>query len=229
MELMQLEMFVAVVEEGSVGKAAGRVHRTQPAVSLGVGKLEAEFGGPVLDRSSRTQGYRPTPMGEIVYEYASRILGLRNELSALVKEGARSTGELRIGASGAAGLARTAELAAMFRERYPEVRITVFADLAENVLRELMERKLDVALLSSLPVGAESKSDLIASQLMAESGRTRLWSVERRVGRSHFAQLFAEMLRSAPSRGVVAEHGHERARRVARRTRGLRPALRPAK
>jgi DNA-binding transcriptional LysR family regulator len=228
-ELMQLEMFVAVVEERGVVKAARRVHRTQPAVSLAIGKLEAEFGGPVLDRSSRTQGYRPTALGEVVYEYASRILGLRNELSALVKEGAQSTGELRIGASGAAGLARTAELAAMFRERYPEVRITVFADLAESVLRELMERKLDVALLSSLPVGAQSKGDLIASQLMAESGRTRLWAVERRVGRSHFAQLFAEMLRSAPSGPVVAEHGRKRARRMARRTRGLRPALRPAK
>lgn len=229
MELMQLEMFVAVVEEGSVGKAAGRVHRTQPAVSLGVGKLEAEFGGPVLDRSSRVQGYRPTALGEIVYEYASRILGLRNELNALVKEGARPTGELRIGASGAAGLARTTELAAIFRERHPEVRITVFADLAENVLRELMERKLDVALLCSLPVGARSKGDLIASQLTAESDRTRLWSVERRVGRSHFAQLFAEMLGSASSGPVVAEHGRKRVRRMVRRTRNLRPALRPVK
>ena len=229
MELMQLEMFVAVVEEGSVGKAAGRVHRTQPAVSLAIGKLEVEFGGPVLDRSTRARGYRPTAMGEIVYEYASRILGLRNELSALVKEGARSTGELRIGASGAAGLARTTELAGMFRERYPEVRIAVFADLAESVLRELTERKLDVALLSSLPVGAESKGDLIASQLMAESGRTRLWAVERRVGRSHVAQLFAEMLRNAPGGPVVAARDHERVRRISRRTRSLRPAFRPAK
>jgi DNA-binding transcriptional LysR family regulator len=226
-ELMQLEMFVAVVEEQGVVKAARRVHRTQPAVSLAIGKLEAELGGAVLDRSSRAQGYRPTPMGEIVYEYASRILGLRGELSALVKQEARSAGELRIGASGAAGLARTTELVGMFRERYPEVRIEVLADIAEGVLREILNRKLDVALLSSLPVGAQSKGDLIASQLT--SGKTRLWAVERRVGRSHVAQLFVEMLHSAPSGLVVAPHGHERARRMARRTRGLRPALRPAK
>ena len=117
----------------------------------------------------------------------------------------------------------------MFREQYPEVRITVFADLCgERSAGNCMERKLDVALLSSLPVGAQSKGDLIASQLMAESGRTRLWSVERRVGRSHFAQLFAEMLRSAPGGPVVAAHGPKRIGRLARRTRGLRPAFRPA-
>jgi len=228
-ELMQLEMFVAVVEERGVVKAARRVNRTQPAVSLAIGKLEAELGGPVLDRSSRAQGYRPTPMGEIVYEYASRILGLRGELSALVKEGARSTGELRIGASGAAGLARTTELIGMFRERYPEVRIEVLADIPEGVLRELLDRKLDVALLSSLPVGARSQGDLIASHYMSESGKTRLWALERRVGRSHVAQLFAEMLRSAPSGPVVAARGGARVRRMARHTRSLRPALRPAK
>jgi DNA-binding transcriptional LysR family regulator len=51
MELMQLEMFVAVVEEGSVRAAAERVFRTQPAVSNAVSKLEREFEAPLFDRS----------------------------------------------------------------------------------------------------------------------------------------------------------------------------------
>jgi len=53
MELMQLEVFVAVVEEGSVRAAAERVFRTQPAVSIAVGKLEREFEAPSFDRSKR--------------------------------------------------------------------------------------------------------------------------------------------------------------------------------
>lgn len=48
MELMQMEMFVAVVEEGSVRAAAGRVFRTQPAVSIAIRKLEEEFEAPFL-------------------------------------------------------------------------------------------------------------------------------------------------------------------------------------
>jgi DNA-binding transcriptional LysR family regulator len=228
MEMMQLEMFVAVVEEGSVGRAARRVHRTQPAVTLGVGKLEAEFGGPVLDRSSRVQGYRPTPLGEIVYEYASRILGLRNELSGIVKEGEGCAGELRIGSSGTESLARTTGLVGSFTAQHPEVRVQVLSDVAENVLRELVNRKLDVVLLPALPARAQANTDLVASQFTAGPRGARFWAVERRVGRSHVAKLFAEMLRTSHS-GEAPTHGRSQARRIARRTGIAARALRPAK
>src|SRR5260370_32691994 len=56
MELMQLEMFVAVVEERSFLRAAERVFRTQPAVSIGLRKLEERIGVPLLDRSHRRGG-----------------------------------------------------------------------------------------------------------------------------------------------------------------------------
>src|SRR6202041_3928707 len=118
MELMQLEMFVAVVEKRSGGKAAKRVHRTQPAVTLGIGKLEDEIGGPILDRS-RARDYRPTPAGGIVYEYASRILGLRNEMRAILKDGTSSAGELRIGVRGPAGPGRIGRDAGGFSVWHP--------------------------------------------------------------------------------------------------------------
>lgn len=85
MELMQLEMFVAVVEERSFLRAAERVFRTQPAVSIGLRKLEEEIGVPLLYRSRRQSG-RLTPRGEMLYEYASRILRLRNEMCSALKE-----------------------------------------------------------------------------------------------------------------------------------------------
>ncbi|MBI3950982.1 MAG: LysR family transcriptional regulator [Acidobacteria bacterium] len=53
MEFMQLEMFIATVEEGSFHKAAERVFRTQPSVSIALGKLEQELGAPLFDRSNR--------------------------------------------------------------------------------------------------------------------------------------------------------------------------------
>jgi hypothetical protein len=83
MELMQLEMFVAMVEERSVRKAAERVFRKQPAVSIALRKLEKEFSAPLFDRSKRYE-YRLTQVGQVLYEYALHILALRNEaLSAL--------------------------------------------------------------------------------------------------------------------------------------------------
>ena len=68
---MQLEMFVAVVEEGSVRRAAERVFRTQPAVSTAVRKLEQEFSTPLFDRSKRYE-FRLTQAGESLYRYAKR-------------------------------------------------------------------------------------------------------------------------------------------------------------
>ena len=99
MELMQLEMFVAVVEEGSVRGAAERVFRTQPAVSIAVSKLEREFEAPLFDRSKRYE-YRLTPAGEALYQHAARMLALRSEtVSAVGDIRDLRLGRLRIGAN----------------------------------------------------------------------------------------------------------------------------------
>lgn len=78
MELMQLQMLVAAVEEGSIGKGAERVLRSQPAVSMALRKLENEIGVPLFDRSKRHH-YSLTTAGELLYVYAIRLLHLRDE------------------------------------------------------------------------------------------------------------------------------------------------------
>ena len=86
MELMQLEMFVAMVEEGSFHKAAERVFRTQPALSMSLRKLEHEIGAPLFDRTNRN-AYTLTDSGEVLYDYAKRLLNLRDEtLTALQRD-----------------------------------------------------------------------------------------------------------------------------------------------
>ena len=67
MDLTQLEMLVATVEAGGVQKAAAKVFRTQPAVSMALRKLEQEIGGPLFDRSVRS-AYVLTPEGRLLYE-----------------------------------------------------------------------------------------------------------------------------------------------------------------
>jgi len=75
---MQLQMLVAAVEEGGIGKAAGRVLRSQPAVSMALRKLEEEIGVPLFDRSNRNH-YSLTTAGELLYVYATQLLNLRDE------------------------------------------------------------------------------------------------------------------------------------------------------
>jgi DNA-binding transcriptional LysR family regulator len=82
MEFKQLEMFVAVVEERSVQRAAERVFRTQPAVSMAVRKLEEEIGSPLFARARRRLDI--TPAGERLCEYARQLLRLRDEATRVV-------------------------------------------------------------------------------------------------------------------------------------------------
>lgn len=83
MEFKQLEMFVAVAEERSVARGAARVFRTQPAVSMALAKLESEFGSALFHRS-RERRFHLTEAGEMLHQYAQRLLALRDEATRLV-------------------------------------------------------------------------------------------------------------------------------------------------
>lgn len=86
MEFKQLEMFVAVAEERSIMRAAARVFRSQPAVSMALTKLEQEIGAPLFHRSHE-QRFKLTGAGEVLQRYARRLLALRDEAVQLVTKG----------------------------------------------------------------------------------------------------------------------------------------------
>jgi DNA-binding transcriptional LysR family regulator len=161
MELMQLEMFVAVVEEGSVRAAAERVFRTQPAVSIAVGKLEREFEAPLFDRSKRHE-YRLTQAGELLYHHATRMLGLRNEtISAIGDIRNLRLGHLRIGANESISLHVLPRLAQAFLTAHSGIRMEVKCQRSKSLLGDLKDRKLDLALLSFRPEDKELDAKFI--------------------------------------------------------------------
>jgi DNA-binding transcriptional LysR family regulator len=151
MELMQLEMFVAVVEEGSVRGAAERVFRTQPAVSIAVSKLEREFEAPLFDRSKRHE-YRLTQVGQALYQHATRMLSLRSETVSAVSDIRNlRLGRLRIGANESISLHLLPQLAQSFLTAHSAIRMEVKCERSKSLLADLKDRKLDLALLSFRP------------------------------------------------------------------------------
>jgi DNA-binding transcriptional LysR family regulator len=83
-ELVQLETFLAVAEERSFSRAAARLHRTQPAVSQAIAKLEQELGEVLFERTSRDGTL--TDAGEVLREYAAKLLNLRTEATGALTE-----------------------------------------------------------------------------------------------------------------------------------------------
>ncbi len=145
-DLRSLEVFFWVVKLGGFGKAAERLHMTQPAVSSRITQMEAALCCRLLDRStSRVQA--PTSKGLELYAYAERILVLHAEMmSRLVKPNAL-TGTVRIGTSET--LVHTL-LGAFLRELndvHPGITPEITVDTSPNLRAALLAGELDLALL----------------------------------------------------------------------------------
>jgi DNA-binding transcriptional LysR family regulator len=157
MEMTQLEFFLRVVADGSFSKAADSVGRTQPAVSIAIRRLEQEVGAPLFDRSQKTPTL--TEAGEVIHDYAQRILALRDQARGAVAE-LRSLrrGRVRVGANESTSLYLLPQIILAFRERHPEVKVEIFRQVSERLPREVLERNVDFAVLAFEPVDRDLES-----------------------------------------------------------------------
>jgi len=207
MELMQLEMFVAMAEEGNFHKAAERVFRTQPALSMAIRKLEQELGARLFDRSNRNACVL-TDTGETLYDYAKRLLNLRDEAIATLQQLHNlQSGRIRIGANESTSLYVLPKLILEFREKHPKIKIEVFRQLSAKLPQELRRRNLDLVILSFLP----DESDLEGLPILRDE-LALILSPEHRLAREervHIRDLGAESFIAhnvrSPSREKVVE------------------------
>jgi DNA-binding transcriptional LysR family regulator len=150
MEMTQLEFFLQVVAEGSFSKAAERVGRTQPAVSIAVRRLEEEVGAPLFDRSQKTPTL--TEAGAVIQDYARRILSLRDQARGAVSElRALRRGLVRVGANESTSLYLLPQVILAFRDRHPEVKVEIYRHHSERLPREVLQGNVDFAVLAFEP------------------------------------------------------------------------------
>src|SRR6478736_598344 len=123
MELHSLRVFLTVASEKSFSRAAQKLLRTQPAISLSIQRLETELGEQLIDRLSKH--ITLTPAGQIVYDYARRFESLQGDLeNALAELRDKSAGRLAIGANESSTL-YLLEHIERFRAQYPKIRVQV--------------------------------------------------------------------------------------------------------
>jgi len=161
MELHELETFLAVAEEGSFSRAAQRLHRTQPAISQTIRKLEEDLGEPLFDRSSRHG--KLTDAGELLRDYAGKLLNLRGEVRAALAE-LRHTqrGKLTIAANEFTSL-YLLPLLDEFRRASPRVRVSVTRSLASRVPEAVLNHSVELGMLSFAPEDPALRSIIVAT------------------------------------------------------------------
>jgi DNA-binding transcriptional LysR family regulator len=146
LELSQLETFLAVAEERSFSKAAVRLHRTQPAISQVIRKLEASIGEPLFDRAARDGSL--TASGELLRDYAQRLLSLRREASSALDElKSLARGRLQLAANEYTCM-YLLEAVDEFRREYPEIGVSVHRMLASRAEEELSLRTFEIGVTS---------------------------------------------------------------------------------
>ena len=165
MELYALQVFLAVVTEKSFSRAAQKLYRTQPAVSLALQRLEQELGEKLIDRSPKD--FSVTDAGHKVLEYARRFVSLEQELeNSLAELRDNSAGRLTIGANESTTLYLLQHIE-RYRELFPKVKVTVRRSLSSKVPSELLDGNLELGVISYNPGDERIQSHVIYSDSLA--------------------------------------------------------------
>jgi DNA-binding transcriptional LysR family regulator len=149
MELSELRVFLTVAVERSFSRAALKLHRTQPAVSQAVRRLEEGIGERLFDRA--TKDATLTDAGQLVRDYAERLLRLSEEAETAVKDlRDLRRGRVLLGAN-EASVHAALPLIQLFRAAHPLVHVDVRRVPARQIGAEVAQGSLDFGVLTFQP------------------------------------------------------------------------------
>lgn len=165
-ELRQLRYFVAVAEEKHFGRAATRLHMTQPPLSQTIQLLEAALGTPLFLRTKRSVAL--TPAGTALLPEAHRILQQASMLPDLVRRAASGeSGSLSLSFVSTADYSVLPPLLREFREAHPLVQIELREATTDVQLEDLMQGRIDAGLLIP-PLHEKAKTELEYRTVLSE-------------------------------------------------------------
>lgn len=165
MDLLQLEHFLAVVEEGTFSRAAERVFRTQPAISQSIKKLEEEIGALLFARDMHEPTL--TEAGRVLVENARRMLRLRDDtLHALGELRNLSAGSVSIAAPESAALYLLPGPLKSYLQKFPTIKLGIYRRPMEEIPRQVMDREIDIGFVIEPPTFREIQAVPIHSDQM---------------------------------------------------------------
>ena len=160
MTLRHMRIFQKIYETQSVTRAAEALHMTQPAVTRALQELEKYYGLRLFERLNRR--LTVTEAGRRMYDYALHLTETFDTMEKSLRDWERQ-GVLRGGASVSLGCSLLPQLARTFQEEHPGVEVRVRIANGELLRRDLLENRLDLALLE----GEENGADLMLTPFAA--------------------------------------------------------------
>src|SRR5580693_5331306 len=165
MELHSLRVFLTVASEKSFSRAAEKLLRTQPAISLAIQRLELVLGEKLIDRSAKD--LLLTDAGKIVLEYARRFENLQGDLeNALAELRDKSAGRLTIGANESSTLYLLDHIED-YRRRFPKIKVQIRRSASSKIPAELIDGDLELGILTYDPEDERLISKVIYTDHLA--------------------------------------------------------------
>jgi DNA-binding transcriptional LysR family regulator len=183
MKLHDLHVLMAVVQAGSMSKAAALLNTGQPAISRSIADLEHSLGVRLLDRSR--YGVRPTDYGRALLDGGTAVFDdLRQTVKNIASLADPSVGEVRIGCNPLLGATFVSAVVDQLSHRYPRAVFRLVTAYVETLHRELTERNVDFLIARRFTSIADERLDyelLFDDSYSVVAGTQNRWARRRRV------------------------------------------------
>ena len=181
-ELRSLRQFLAVAEELHFGRAAERLHMTQPPLTQAIQKLEAELGAPLFERSSRRVSL--SAAGQALLPAARKLLADAQELAGLARAAAAGQrGRVRLGFVSTVGYGELPRWLKRFRDAHADIELHLAEATLDVQQRGFAAGELDAGFIihapGSLPAGFEALTVARESMVLALSSDSALATSKR--------------------------------------------------
>jgi DNA-binding transcriptional LysR family regulator len=165
-DLRQLSYFVAVAEEGHLGRAAQRLCMSQPPLTRHVKAMEAGLGVQLFDRTPR--GMRLTEAGEALLKDAREILRmLHGAADRAQRVGTGQRGRLDVGLYGSATFGVVPRILARFCEEHPDVDLSLHYAQTPAQVQALRQGRVLIVFERMLPRDPDIHTELVAREPLA--------------------------------------------------------------
>jgi len=185
LRLRDLHVFFAVVQSGSMAKAAAQLRVKQPSVSKAIGDLEAALGARLFDRSP--QGVRPTIYGDALIECGVAVFDqLKQGIGKIAFLSDPATGEVRIGCASSMAATIVPSVIRRFGRQYPRAIVHVDEVGSPAQVAGLRERKYDFTITRTQELPIKEWDDLDAEilfydELVVAAGPHSRWARRRHI------------------------------------------------
>jgi len=202
MKLHDLHVLMAVVQAGSMSKAAALLNTTQPAISRSIAELEHTIGVRLLDRNP--QGVEPTRYGRALLDGGAAVFDdLRQALKNIEFLADPTAGEVRIGCTPILAASFVSAVVDRLSRRYPRIVFHLVTAYLEPLRRELSERNVDFLIVRRFGPAADERLDfefLFDDAYVVAAGAQNRWVRRRRI---ELAELASESWTLPPPKSVI--------------------------